>query len=86
MKKIILILINFYQKIISPDTGILKNFWQCSWGRNYFGCRFYPTCSEYCKEAIIKNGLSKGLWQSLKRLMRCHPLSKGGYDPVKQKQ
>jgi len=49
-------------------------------GRN---CRFYPTCSAYAKEAIVKKGIFKGLILSLWRILRCHPYSKGGFDPVK---
>lgn len=45
-------------------------------------CRFFPSCSEYARQAIQKHGLRKGGFLALKRLLRCHPLSKGGYDPV----
>ncbi|MFC1724826.1 membrane protein insertion efficiency factor YidD [candidate division KSB1 bacterium] len=46
-------------------------------------CRFFPTCSEYSIESLKKHGAAKGVWLSLKRISRCHPFSKGGYDPVK---
>lgn len=68
MKKLFLFLIRFYRRNISP----LKQ--PC--------CRFIPTCSEYALEAIEKYGALKGSWLALRRLLRCHPLCKGGYDPV----
>ncbi|MBQ7075247.1 MAG: membrane protein insertion efficiency factor YidD [Clostridia bacterium] len=68
MKKLIVSLIKFYQKFLSP----LKK--PC--------CRFYPTCSAYCLEAVEKYGALKGGWLSVKRICRCHPWNKGGYDPV----
>ncbi|KPK41391.1 MAG: hypothetical protein AMJ78_05645 [Omnitrophica WOR_2 bacterium SM23_29] len=46
-------------------------------------CRFYPSCSSYAIEAIEKKGLLIGLFMSFLRILRCNPLSKGGYDPVK---
>ncbi|GAK48821.1 UPF0161 protein Synpcc7942_1486 [Candidatus Moduliflexus flocculans] len=45
-------------------------------------CRFYPTCSEYGLQAITRYGALKGSWMTFCRLLRCHPLSQGGYDPV----
>ncbi|QLB20626.1 membrane protein insertion efficiency factor YidD [Vespertiliibacter pulmonis] len=48
-------------------------------------CRFYPTCSQYALEAIQLHGAFKGGWLSIKRIMRCNPLSEGGEDPVPPK-
>jgi len=45
-------------------------------------CRFYPSCSSYSIEAIEKYGVLKGGWLAVKRICRCNPFSKGGYDPV----
>ncbi len=69
MKKMFIKLIEFYQRNISP----LKK--PC--------CRFYPTCSEYALQAVKKYGAAKGVYLGTKRLLRCHPFSKGGYDPLK---
>ena len=45
-------------------------------------CRFYPTCSDYMRQAIEKYGVAKGVWMGSKRLAKCHPLHAGGLDPV----
>ena len=72
MKKILISLINWYQKHISLwlDSKNIK-------------CKFYPTCSEYTKQAIIKYGAIKGSCLGIYRILRCNPFSKGGYDPLK---
>ncbi len=69
MKKILILIIRFYRKFISP----LKK--PC--------CRFYPTCSVYAMEAVNKYGALKGSVKATKRILRCNPFCKGGYDPVK---
>ena len=61
-------LVRFYQLTFSSLVG------SC--------CRFQPTCSEYARQAIQKYGILKGGWLTIKRLLRCHPWAKGGYDPV----
>lgn len=69
MKKLLLWLIGFYRRNISPSTPP--------------SCRFTPTCSAYAQEAITKYGAVKGGFLALKRLLRCHPFYKGDpYDPV----
>ena len=67
-KRFALWLIRFYQKNISPMHG------PC--------CRYLPTCSQYALEAIQKYGALKGGYLALRRILRCNPFSKGGYDPV----
>lgn len=77
IKSVVLILIRLYQKTLSPDHGFF------SYKYPYGYCRFTPTCSDYTHQAIEKNGLLKGSWQGLKRIIRCNPFNKGGEDPVK---
>ncbi len=72
MKKILIKLIEIYQKNISK--------WLKSKNIN---CKFYPTCSEYTKQAIEKYGAGKGTFLGIKRILKCNPFSKGGYDPLK---
>ena len=72
MKKICIFLIEFYQKNIST---FLEN-------RN-IKCKYYPTCSEYTKQAIKKYGVLKGVLLGTIRILKCNPFSKGGYDPLK---
>lgn len=68
LTRLLLVLIRFYQRFVSP----LKRP----------TCRFWPTCSEYAYEAIRKYGPLKGSYLAVRRLLRCHPFSPGGYDPV----
>lgn len=60
--------IRFYQKGISPLTPA--------------SCRFHPSCSQYGLEAVRRYGAARGSWLTVRRLARCHPFCKGGYDPV----
>ena len=45
-------------------------------------CRYHPTCSEYAREAVLRHGLARGAALAARRLLRCHPFRKGGFDPV----
>ena len=68
MSQLALGLIRLYQNTLSRVTPHV--------------CRYQPTCSHYASEAIRKHGFARGSWLGAKRLGRCNPLSKGGYDPV----
>ena len=68
MKRILLALLRFYKRCISP---LLPN-----------ACIYTPTCSEYAMEAIQKHGVLKGTGLAIWRVLRCNPFMKGGYDPV----
>lgn len=46
-------------------------------------CKYYPTCSEYTKQAIEKYGVTRGIIKAMARILKCNPFSKGGYDPLK---
>ena len=69
MRRIFILLIKYYRMFISP----LKPP----------SCRYIPTCSQYALIAIEKYGAVRGGWMAVKRILRCHPFHKGGYDPVK---
>lgn len=77
----LIFLIRIYQKTLSLDHGILGKFFT---PQGY--CRYHPTCSEYGAQAIARHGVIKGGWLTVKRVFRCNPLSKGGYDPVPEKK
>ncbi len=72
MKKLIIFLIEKYQKVISPIIS-----------RHGVNCKYYPTCSEYTKQAVEKYGFFVGMCKGIVRVLRCNPFSKGGYDPLK---
>lgn len=69
VKQFLIAMIKLYRKYLSP----LKT-------RSH--CIYFPTCSEYAIQAIEKYGAFKGSFLSIKRILRCHPFAKGGYDPV----
>lgn len=72
LKAILLKIIKFYQKAVSPN---LPN-----------SCRFYPSCSEYSRQAIEEYGPIKGTYLAIKRVLRCHPLNSGGFDPLHKEE
>ncbi len=69
MSRLVIGLLDLYRLLISPHIPTQ--------------CRFYPTCSAYMREAVLKKGVWRGVVMGVKRLLRCHPLNPGGYDPVK---
>jgi uncharacterized protein len=69
VKSLLIALLRFYKLAISPFLPS--------------ACRFSPTCSVYAAEAISKYGALRGIGLAVRRLLRCHPFSTGGYDPVK---
>lgn len=69
MKTVLMALVRFYQRFLSPLKG----------GPT---CRFYPTCSQYAYESLAKYGAIKGTYMAVRRVLRCHPFHPGGYDPV----
>ena len=72
MKNLLISMICWYQKHISL----------CFTSKNIH-CKFYPTCSEYMKQALEKYGVFKGILLGIWRIIRCNPFAKGGYDPLK---
>lgn len=71
MKRILIAVIKFYRRSISPLTPPR--------------CRYYPTCSLYALEAVEKFGFLKGSYLAVRRILRCHPFREGGFDPVPDK-
>jgi len=69
MRKLIVAILRFYKLILSPFLPS--------------SCRYYPSCSEYMRQAVEKHGAARGVWMGVKRLLRCHPFHAGGLDPVR---
>ncbi len=69
MKYVLIAIVKFYRRFLSPLKPRST-------------CRFYPTCSKYALEALTKYGAIKGSYLSIKRILRCNPFCKGGYDPL----
>jgi putative membrane protein insertion efficiency factor len=68
MKVLLLLMLRAYQYAIRPLMGA--------------NCRFFPSCSDYAREAVERHGAAKGTWLAARRIARCHPYHPGGYDPV----
>ena len=68
MKAVLVAAIRGYQYAIRPMLGA--------------NCRFYPSCSDYAREAIERHGAARGSWLATRRIAKCHPFHPGGYDPV----
>ena len=68
MRPVLLLVLRGYQYAIRPLLGA--------------NCRFYPSCSDYAREAIDRHGAAKGCWLAMRRVVRCHPYHPGGCDPV----
>lgn len=68
IRAVLLLLVRAYRRLVSP---LLPP-----------SCRFYPSCSAYAEDALLRHGAMKGTWLAARRLARCHPLHPGGIDPV----
>ncbi len=76
LKRVVLGFIRLYQKTLSFDHGIVGKVF----GERF--CRFYPSCSEYTYQAVLKYGVVRGGFKGVRRVLRCHPWNDGGYDPL----
>ena len=72
VRKILILFVRSYQYVLSPLSPP--------------SCRYHPSCSEYAKQAIEEWGPGRGIIMALTRILRCHPFSAGGYDPVARKE
>lgn len=76
MKKIVIKMIELYQKTLSPDSGWFSVLYPAGY------CKYTPHCSEYAKQSVAKRGVVVGIGRGIWRVMRCNPWSKGGCDPA----
>jgi len=76
LRNILIKIIKFYQKTISPDHGFFKSFYPFGY------CRFNPSCSQFAIDTIIKYGIIKAGPKIIWRILRCNPWNKGGNDPA----
>lgn len=72
IRQMLLAILGFYQRWLSPAIHVLSPW----------GCRYRPTCSEYAIEAVSLHGTARGSLMAMRRLLRCHPLARSGFDPV----
>jgi len=72
VRKILILFVRLYQYVLSPLSPP--------------SCRYHPSCSEYARQAIEEWGPGRGILLALTRILRCHPFSAGGYDPVARKE
>lgn len=77
IRSMVLKIIRIYQKTLSFDSGWFSHLFP------YGYCRFQPTCSEYAYQAVEKYGIIIGGFKVLRRILRCNPFNKGGFDPLK---
>lgn len=75
MRTVLIALVRVYQRLLSPLLNSIAGP----------RCRFYPSCSSYCVEALQKHGSVSGAYLTARRIVRCHPLNEGGFDPVPEK-
>jgi putative membrane protein insertion efficiency factor len=77
MQKLMVNIVRGYRRVLSPllrSAGVTPLSGPV--------CRFQPTCSDYADEAIVLHGAARGSWLALRRILRCHPFTRGGFDPV----
>lgn len=74
LRRLVVLPIRLYQKTLSPDHGLLSVLYP------FGACRFYPSCSEYTAEAILKYGVISGIFRGSKRILRCHPFATSRID------